>query len=44
MIDVLKSKYNLSDDEIDNLFMEDVHEKNKIKANEYILENSDVFL
>lgn len=44
MIDVLKSKYNLYDDEIDNLFMEDVHEKNKIKANEYILENSDVFL
>lgn len=44
MIDVLKSKYNLSDDEIDNLFMEDVHEKNKIKANEYILENRDIFL
>lgn len=44
MIDTLKSKYNLSDDEIDNLFMEDVHEKNKIEANKYILENSDVFL
>lgn len=44
MIDVLKSKYNLSDDEIDNLFMEDVHEKNKIEANKYILENKDVFL
>lgn len=44
MIDTLKSKYNLSDDEIDNLFMEDVHEKNKIEANNYILENSDIFL
>lgn len=44
MIDTLKSKYNLSDDEIDNLFMEDVKEKNKIEANKYILENSDVFL
>lgn len=44
MIDTLKSKYNLSDDEIDNLFMEDVKEKNKIEANKYILENSDIFL
>lgn len=44
MIDTLKSKYNFSDDEIDNLFMEDVHEKNKIEANKYILENRDVFL
>lgn len=44
MIDTLKSKYNLSDDEIDNLFMEDVKEKNKIEANKYILENNDVFL
>lgn len=44
MIDTLKSKYNLLDDEIDNLFIEDVHEKNKIEANKYILENSDVFL
>ena len=44
MIDTLKSKYNLSDDEIDNLFIEDVHEKNKIEANKYILENRDIFL
>ena len=44
IIDVLKSKYNLSDDEIDNLFMEDVKEKNKIEVNKYILENRDVFL
>ena len=44
MIDILKSKYNLSDDEIDNLFMEDVKEKNKIEANKYILENNDIFL
>jgi len=44
MIDTLKSKYDLSDDEIDNLFMEDVKEKNKIEANKYILENSDIFL
>lgn len=44
MIDTLKSKYNLSDDEIDNMFVEDVHEKNKLEANKYILENSDIFL